>query len=246
MTTDEKLKAVVEVLKIVAWPAVVVWLVWYLRDEVKRAFARMTEVGLTGAKFAPPPPEQTPSLPTSISAATHMAGSGELAANVIVVHPGDQSASVSSGLQQFISEITAVVPKDQLDPGMQAVRSELTKLVGPNPTDQLEALHYYSAALSIQLAHERNYNVIFGSQLQLLAQMNVDAGVPQSVARAIYDTAKSANPEAYQAYTFEQWIGFLQGGLITVAPNGNYVLTKFGRGFLRYILDRRLSVNKPF
>jgi len=41
------------------------------------------------------------------------------------------------------------------------------------------------------------------------------------------------------------------GGLITVGEHGlgtvgNYVLTPYGRGFLKYIVDRRLSVNKPF
>ncbi len=76
------------------------------------------------------------------------------------------------------------------------------------------------------IRHEQNYNVIFGSQLQLLAQIIIEPGVPPIVARQIYDAAKSANPEAYRAYPFEQWIAFLQNsGLITVAPTGNYVLT---------------------
>ena len=37
-----------------AWPAVVVWLVWYLRDEVKGAAKRITALGYTGAQFADP------------------------------------------------------------------------------------------------------------------------------------------------------------------------------------------------
>jgi hypothetical protein len=76
--------------------------------------------------------------------------------------------------------------------------------------------------------------------------MNVDHGVPQDVARQTYEAAKSTYPEVYRHFPFEHWIGFLQnGGLITVAPSGNYVLTPYGRGFLKYILDRRLSVTKP-
>jgi hypothetical protein len=52
---------------------------------------------------------------------------------------------------------------------------------------------------------------------------------------------------AYRSYTFEQWIGFLQGtGLITIAPNGNYVLTTYGRGLLQYVLNEHLPTNKPF
>jgi len=146
-----------------------------------------------------------------------------------------------------IANLKASISEDQLEPSVQAIRRDLTNIIGPDLKNQFEALIYYSASCNVALAHERNYSAIFGSQLQLLAQMNVDLGVLPSVARQIYDAAKSANPEVYRAYPFEQWIAFLQnGGLITRAPNGNYVLTPYGRGFLKYILDRHLSVNKPF
>jgi hypothetical protein len=79
-----------------------------------------------------------------------------------------------------------------------------------------------------------------------MAQMNTDAGVTPDVARSIYETAKATYSDVYRSFTFEQWIGFLLGGLITTAPNGNYVLTTYGRGFLKYILDRHLSVIKAF
>jgi hypothetical protein len=80
-----------------------------------------------------------------------------------------------------------------------------------------------------------------------MALMNVDMGVPPNVAKGVYDTAKTAYPEVYRSYTFEQWIGYLQGtGLINIAPNGNYVLTRYGRGLLKYILDWHLATNKPF
>jgi hypothetical protein len=248
MTPDERIKAFIEILRIVVWPAAVIWLVWYLRDEVKRASTRIIEIGLTGAKFAPPP-EQTPTLPTGgVSTIPRDLQSGSPAiAAAPDVQSGNLSGSGSSGLQQFVSDVSAFISKGQLDPGVQTTRSELATKIGPNPKDQFEALLYLSAALNVQLSHEKNYNVIFGSQLQLLAQMNVDVGVQPSVAKAIYDAAKAAHPEVYRAYTFEQWIAFLQGGgLIIIAPSGNYVLTHYGRGFLKYILDRRLSVNRPF
>jgi hypothetical protein len=145
-----------------------------------------------------------------------------------------------------------MVSEDQLAGPVKIIRDDLTKDVGPDPKNQVEALTYLSAGLNVQLTHERNYNAIFGSQLQLLEQMNPAIGVPPSVPRQIYDAAKAAFPEMYRDYTFDQWIAFLQnGGLITVGGHslstlGNYVLTPYGRGFLKYIVDRRLSVNKPF
>jgi hypothetical protein len=41
-------------------------------------------------------------------------------------------------------------------------------------------------------------------------------------------------------------MGFLtQSGLVAL-QDGNYILTPFGRGFLKYIVDRRLATNKPY
>ena len=106
---------------------------------------------------------------------------------------------------------------------MQAVRNDLTSL-SADQAAQVEALTYSVASLNVQLVQERNYRAIFGSQLQLMALMNVDMGVPPNVAKGVYDAAKATYPEFYRSYTFEQWIGFLQGtGLIAIAPNGNYV-----------------------
>jgi hypothetical protein len=62
MSLDEKVKAFLEFLRIAAWPALIAWLVWYFRDEVKRVITRITKLGLTGAEFAPPA-EQVPTPP---------------------------------------------------------------------------------------------------------------------------------------------------------------------------------------
>ena len=48
----------IDLVKAVAWPAVVAWLVWYLRAELKQAAARIIKIGPTGAELAPPTPEQ--------------------------------------------------------------------------------------------------------------------------------------------------------------------------------------------
>jgi len=228
MSLDEIVKAFLEFLKIAAWPALIAWLVWYLRDEVKRAATRITELGLTGAKFAPPTEQVATPPPKGVSGAA-------------------PSAEPPSGsVKQFVDGIKTVISAEQLDPSVQAVRKDVTTL-SADQRAQIEVLTYSAASLNIQLAHERNYRAIFGSQLQLLALMNVDVGVPPNIAKGVYDRAKTDYPQVYRSYTFEQWIGFLQStGLISVAPNGNYVLTAYGRGLLKYILDWHLATNKPF
>lgn len=228
----------IEILGTVIWPALIFWVIWYLRDEVKRAAPRLTELGLSGAKFAPAP-EQKPSLPTgtvAVTAASLEVGKPEIGTPTLV----------ASGLKQLVSDVTARFSRDQIDPVMENMRNEVTARNILDQADQLEAFRYISAALSVGLSHQNNYTAIFGSQLQLLGQMNIDAGVQPAAARAIFDATKSANPIAYQDIAFEQWIGFLLGaGLIMIAATGNYVLTAFGRGFMKYILDRHLPLNKP-
>jgi hypothetical protein len=222
VSLNEKVKAFIEILRIMAWPAIVAWIVWYLRDEVKRAATRVIEIGFTGAKFAPPP-DQVPSPPPSRGFSIR-AESGALSVTGSETEGAKTPpSSDASSTALFIANLKSFISEDQLEPSVQAIRRDLTNTIGPDLKNQFEALIYYSASRNVALVHERNYNAIFGSQLQLLAQMNVDLGVPPSVARQIYDATKSANPEVYRAYPFEHWLAFLQnGGLITVASNGNY------------------------
>ena len=72
-------------------------------------------------------------------------------------------------------------------------------------------------------------------------------GIMPAMANALYEQAKAAYPQLYTTYRFDQWIGFLIGaGLLTQSTEGAYVLTNFGRGFLKYIIDRQLPINKLF
>jgi hypothetical protein len=156
LSLAEWVEALTEILKILAWPAIVVWLVWYLRDEVKRAAGRIIELGLTGAKFAVPPPEQTPAPPKE----------------GVLPTSGPQPETQPEGsnrVQQYIANIRGAL-SDGLDWAVQGIRADLQRF-SSNPAEQIETLVYTVASLNLQIAHERNYSAIYGSQLRLLAQM---------------------------------------------------------------------------
>jgi hypothetical protein len=63
MSPAELIAAFTEIFKIVAWPLVVLGLVWYFRKEIKGAAPRITELGWAGAKLAPQSHEQIASPP---------------------------------------------------------------------------------------------------------------------------------------------------------------------------------------
>lgn len=220
--------AFIKILAIVVWPVVIVWIAWYLRDEIKRVANRTVEAGLSGFKFAPPASEQLPSPPKE--------GVAETSSSLQPTGRGR--------VHEFIAGVKGWL-SGQLEPAAQRVRSELDQTFGTNPSDQVEGLVYVVASLNVQLSYERNFNAIYGSQLRLMEQM-IGGGVSTDVARKFYEEAKAMFPDIYRSNTFEQWITFLVGsGLVTVG-HANYVLTQYGRGFLKYIVDRQLPTNKLF
>jgi hypothetical protein len=215
MTIDQG----VAIANAVAWIlllGIVCYVLYYFGHDIKNAFPRLTKIGPIELAA-----QQTSAQPTDVIAATG-----------------------KSGLQEFISTATALVSKDQLDPVIAYTRAGLAEKKITEPTDLNEALFYYSASLAVTLSHETNYRSIFGSQLQLLVQMEPKVGTEQSAARAIYDDAKSRYPDAYRYVTFEHWLSFLQQANLIATANGNYMLTVFGRGFLKYIRDRQLPLFK--
>ena len=202
-----------------------------MRVQLRAAFARLTEIGPTGAKFAPPEQQiPAPPSPTLGKDETHQ----DLIEKPI-------------SLQAFIGQIKSFISGDLLEPIVQRIRPDLISIAGNQPADQIEALVYNLASVNVQLGYERLYNAIFGSQLTLLTQANAAGGVAPTFARQAYEQTKAANPLEYGgAFTFEQRIGFLIGsGLLMTDASGNYVLTNYGRGFLKYINDRQLTIVKP-
>jgi hypothetical protein len=79
----------------ITWPLLIVGGVYYFRNEIKTALARVTAVGPLGVTLEKPPPAQ---LPVPTSAAT---------ANELI-----------SGIKQFISP-------EQLDPAVQVLKNTL-------------------------------------------------------------------------------------------------------------------------
>jgi hypothetical protein len=204
-----------------------------VRNELKAAAKRLTEIGSTGVKFLPE--EQIPGPPASVAATT-------IGTEVKV-----EEAGARLNLQTFIGQVTALISGDQLQPAIDRVRTNLVEVARNNPSDQIQALLYNTASLNVQLFHEGNYTAIFGSQLNVSAQANGAGGLVLAVPKQIYEQAKLVNPLLYASFTFETWIGFItRSSLLNVAANGNYVLTNYGRGFLKYLVDRQLSVFKPY
>jgi hypothetical protein len=60
--------AITNLISALAWPFVVALGIWYFRNELKTALKRITEIGLSGAKFGPPPEQQITTSPSTVTA----------------------------------------------------------------------------------------------------------------------------------------------------------------------------------
>jgi hypothetical protein len=228
MTGLEIYRGIIDIIRAIAWPAVAGFGIYYLRNEIKAAFKRVTEIGPGGAKFAPP--EQQPTPPPSGVANT----------------PSQQNAIRGTSVQNFIHSLKGMYSAELLEQFAQRVKSDLMTVAGNDAHEQAETLTYALAGVNIQVGYERTYASIFGSQLTFLAQANGEGGLVPAYAHQLYEQTKAANPALYAAYPFDRWVGFLiESALVITDARGNYALTPYGRGFLKYIVDRHLTVFKP-
>jgi hypothetical protein len=76
------------------------------------------------------------------------------------------------------------------------------------------------ALILIAIEFESIYNLIYGSQIRLLQDLNTVFGVGRPIAfvREVYNDAVKNASDIYREYPFEKWLEFLSGhNLITVA-----------------------------
>jgi hypothetical protein len=78
--------------------------------------------------------------------------------------------------------------------------------------------------------------------------MNQPGGIDNATALADFVAATARFPAMYpKPCSFLQWTGYLTAvGLAILTPAARYELTPIGRGFLRYLLDNRISPDRPF
>jgi len=202
----------------IAWPLVAAGFLIFFRSEIRAAFSRLKEVGLSGVKLDSAAPKQVP--------------------------PPPATEVIAGTAKDFISGVKQFIDSEQLDPAVANFRRDLSAYT-QNKDDQLEIMIYAAASANIQLTHERIYRTIFGSQIAVLDGMNAVGGITEEAAKKLYENTVAHSPEFYKSFSFENWIGFLLKTNLAKKVGSNYEATAYGRGFLKYVLDMRLISAKP-
>lgn len=90
------------------------------------------------------------------------------------------------------------------------------------------------------------YNRIFGSQIKALQLLRERGAASEFDAADFFRPYSEAFPEVYRGYGLEGWTTFLAHQGLVEKRGGFFYLTDFGREFLKYIEDKRLTPNKAF
>lgn len=119
-----------------------------------------------------------------------------------------------------------------------------------NLQPKIDALKRALAIQRVLHAHEFNYRVIFGTQLQFLKALNEASVKNTAQAQPWYDEYKRRITDG--AVSFEDWLSFLTScGYIEVAAGEissvrRVDITALGRDFLIWMVSYRVSEVKPF
>jgi len=114
------------------------------------------------------------------------------------------------------------------------------------PEQRERALLRYAVGTTVQLRFERNYLIIWGSQIAALQLLNTTVSATVEQVRAFYEKASSEFSVAYAAYAFEHWFNYLQSSVLVTSSGSAVSITVDGREFLKYLIDRGYSLSKPY
>ena len=109
---------------------------------------------------------------------------------------------------------------------------------GLGDTETAKVLIRHLSIAQIHVAFQRFDYEIFGSQVNLLQQLNAaTTPMPVENVRNYYETAAVAYPDVYKKYSFESWLNFLIDHAALVLMTGpGYQITQQGRDFLAYLV----------
>ena len=122
--------------------------------------------------------------------------------------------------------------------------SNLTRI--KTDIEKVDHLLNYSIAIYIINYYEKIYNSIYGSQISILQQLNTYAYENNDTLKRFYNFAVERNPEFYDSYPFDEYLGFLYSFNLIIEEGGRVNITILGVDFLKYLTETGKSLNKHF
>lgn len=213
---------IVDLLNTIIWPITVSFLAICFRTEIRTSLKRIVRFGKEGVEFA------APSQQTRGIDATAKDQADPLKPSNKVVH---YAPTLQPLVEDIEENFRGRLPEAKLHSGLDT-ESHLLRI----------ASEYWGA-----LHLERAYRSIFGSQIRALEFLSnsKDRKANKEALRVFYNTAREQNREAYENYSFEQWLEFLLSSGLVEIEDDRIRLTNFGLAFPTYITQQNYVRDKP-
>jgi len=152
---------------------------------------------------------------------------------------GEVSPSPSPELQRVL-ESALLIEREE------SVREQLETLkIGHGPDYDPDLIRLISH-FSFSLEFERTYSLIWGSQIDTLQLLNSReaAGAHIDTVHIYYEHASLDYPDAYERYTYEEWLDFLVTSKLVSLTENNVTITVQGREFLKWMINEGRNLTK--
>lgn len=231
-----------EVIKALFWPLVVTGFLVGFRKQMGFLLERVKSVGTSGAEF-------NPSQKEAIENQKRQGSESAISATEIKISGAEAKISGAEINLEFEKEKAALTA------------SQLITEIGGAISKQIESSTYSKeqvteigvltlAKMMVVADFWRIYNFIFGSQLQLLQQLNT---TPLKELDLVFHivSLREKFPEAHKDRTGQAYIHFLTANSLVAeekdrAEKVTYTLSQKGKEFLHWCIENKLSFNKPF
>jgi hypothetical protein len=210
---NDLLRAIAEILRAIAWPAVTAFGILYFRKEITDLAKRLRKGG--GAEFDPIP--QSTSSPESVLSVA--------------------SLNTSTTVSKTTSDLFEALPKT---PAIEALEKEIRDFPpiknADSSSERDAVLFRLLAKASLNLQFEQADRSIWASQLALLAYLNSKRqgeSLPQ-LKNLFYDKAIAQFPNWYENYSFEDWLQFLKRNYLITSDAGKAAISDAGIDYLTW------------
>jgi hypothetical protein len=207
-------------LKYLRWPLVVVVLLLIFRKQVAGLLDRIRDFKLWGAGAQIGPPEALSAEKRQVDAVTRTTAN-----------------SLSITLE---SELPNPIRRR-----MDLIRQELARIEFDSDPQKVEFLIKQLAAAQTVARFELVYNLIFGTQIDLLKRLNMGGPMTWQEAEASYQAALRIFPGFYARYPINRYIGFLSGNELLIRDQNQLVISDDGREFLSWMARNGRGEIKP-
>jgi hypothetical protein len=233
-----------EFVRIIVWPAAILLFIWTVlllfRKEIRELLGRTKDfkAGTGGFEFS------AAGIASQAEAKPPEIGLGEA---LTVTHnlqgPHTELTPEQAKRLEEIRTINVVpIVKEQ----ESLIRAEIEQLK-ISPEELPNILISQLARFQIEQRFETAYRIIFGTQIQILKNLNLYGATSRTQLLAVYEEATNNYPSFYSSYPFEQYIMFLTGSsLIIEVGTDQFSITIAGKEFLKWMVENGVTDAKSF